>query len=214
MLFINPSCASIRGNCDVEKRNLVCSRNKWHKAGALYLWQLWLKIGQLHADNIPQECRSCRLCQDTPNTPPAILISWYQSTIQHNLKIILVKIISTQPFLPIFFLFSIYSFGLKLLKKGKLQGHFYWLWQSIWLQNLQKLPSDVGFSLKMMVTLGHLDIWPLENIFSNFLAKIFLQKLQVKFTENVQKWFNQVWKTIWIWISLLSIFMTLVSKYL
>ena len=64
----------MRGNCDLEKRNLVCSRNKWHKAGALYMWQLWLKIGQLHADNIPQECRSCRLCQDTPNTPPAILI--------------------------------------------------------------------------------------------------------------------------------------------
>ena len=37
LLFINPSCASFRGNCDVEKRNLVCSRNKWHKAGALYL---------------------------------------------------------------------------------------------------------------------------------------------------------------------------------
>ena len=40
--------------------------------------------------------------------------------------------------------------------------------------------SDVGFSLKMMVILGHFDIWPLENIFLIILAKIFLWKLQVK----------------------------------
>ena len=42
-------------------------------------------------------------------------------------------------------------------------------------KTFKKILSDVGFRLKLMVTLAHFDIWPLENIFLIILAKIFLQ---------------------------------------
>ena len=81
---------------------------------------------------------------------PTLQPSWYQSTIQHNLKIILVKIISTQPFLPIFFFFSIYSFGLKLLKKGKLDTEI--------------LPQKLKFLFTSWVTLLHNSLINLKSL--------------------------------------------------